>query len=176
MFLNWSRLCLRRGNPRVSEKSSQIPAEAAKLDIPADAAYLAGCRAFVTTLAASLSFTLPEIEEIRVLVSEGVSNAILHAYPPGGPQGRVRLIVSVTAEALRLRIEDDGRGIDHIERALLAGESTAEERLGLGFAFLQSLSDHLEVKSAPGCGTTIELVKYPGRPLKTGQEATPGRE
>ena len=38
----------------------------------------------------------------------------------------------------------------------------SEERSGMGFTFMEAFSDHLEVKSEPGKGTCVCLMKKMG--------------
>ncbi|HEY8531178.1 MAG TPA: ATP-binding protein, partial [Limnochorda sp.] len=40
-------------------------------------------RAAIAFFASRLDFTLDELEEIKVAVSEAVSNVVVHAYPDG---------------------------------------------------------------------------------------------
>ena len=37
------------------------------------------------------------------------------------------------------------------------------ERSGLGFTIMETFMDELEVKSVPGCGTTVRMRKKIGR-------------
>jgi stage II sporulation protein AB (anti-sigma F factor) len=130
------------------------------LDVPATAPFVAVCRTAVAALAAELDFTLPEVEEVRVLVSEAVSNAVLHAYPEGGP-GRIDLWARVEGGELAVCVLDRGRGIADLPQARRAGQSGDGERLGLGFAFLEALADRLEVQTAPDRGTAVTWAKRP---------------
>lgn len=132
------------------------------LDMPARAENVALCRVAVAAFAGAAPFTLPEVEEIRVVVSEAVSNCVLHAYPPG-VEGRVRILARLQGDTLLLEVCDDGRGIEDIARARQAAftTSTDPEHLGLGFTFMEQFSDRLEVESTPGAGTVVRVHKRP---------------
>jgi len=115
-------------------------------------------RVAVAAFASQLDFTLSDLEEIKVVVSEAVGNAIIHGYN-NSPDKTVKIRASLDDQTLTLSIEDNGRGIDDVARAMEAGYSTDPERMGLGFVFMQSFTEHMEVNSAPGKGTRVTLIK-----------------
>ncbi|MHB8171440.1 MAG: anti-sigma F factor [Thermincolia bacterium] len=129
-----------------------------KLEFLGLAENVALARVTVAAFASQLDFTLTDLEEIKVAVSEGVSNSVIHGY--GNRQdGTVRVIASISADTLEIRIEDDGRGIEDIPQALQPAFSTEPERMGLGFVFMQSFMDQFQVTSEPGRGTRVSMVK-----------------
>lgn len=115
-------------------------------------------RVVVATFASQLDFTLDEIEEIKVAVSEAVSNAIIHGYQ-NQPGGTVRIWASIEEDRLEVRVEDSGVGIANIEQAMLPAYTTCSDRMGLGFSFMQSFMDEVKVESAVNQGTQIYLRK-----------------
>jgi stage II sporulation protein AB (anti-sigma F factor) len=126
-------------------------------------------RSVAAQVATLLDFTLPELEELRIAVSEAVSNAVLHAYGPDGADGEVEITFALDAEALDVEVRDAGRGIDDVEKARQAEFSTLEGHLGLGFAFMEAMTDELSVQSAPGRGTVVHMRKRPhGAPPEPG--------
>lgn len=135
----------------------------AELKLPAVAENVAVARAFITGMIAartepSWDITVSVLDEVKVAVSEAVSNAIIHGY------GRDKTkVVSLYAEqfvgALRVRVADSGVGIADIERARRPDFTTEQEHLGLGFAFMESFMDEVEVESTPDMGTVVTLVK-----------------
>ena len=128
------------------------------LSMQSKAENVALARATVAFLAAQLNITVSQLEELKVAISEAVSNAIIHGY-----QDRDNEQVNITAELLTdgiiVTIEDSGIGISDIAQAMEPTFSTDPERMGLGFAFMKSFSDELEVESMPGQGTKIRLLK-----------------
>lgn len=136
------------------------------LSVPARAENVGLSRIAVAALAAQLPFTLGEVEEVKVAVSEAVSNAVLHAY---GEPGLVEIRAGIHGGSLKVAVSDSGRGIDDVARARQAGFSTLPDRMGLGFAFMESFMDELVVDSRPG-GTTVTMVKRPGEGGSTGNE------
>ena len=60
---------------------------------------------------------------------------------------------------LEVRVEDTGVGIANIEQAMLPAYTTCNDRMGLGFSFMQSFMDEVRVESAVNQGTQIYLRK-----------------
>lgn len=137
------------------------------LSIPANVAF---ARVTVAAFASQLDFTLADLEEIKVAVSEAVGNSIIHGYEHV-PDRFVRVYAALTMDTLEIRVEDDGRGIEDIERALQPAFSTDAERLGLGFVFMQSFMENFQVESTPGRGTTVIMSKSVGNSMARASEA-----
>lgn len=101
------------------------------------------------------------VNEIKTILSEAVTNAIVHGY---GGQAGGRVILSIKLQdddILRMTIEDFGVGIEDIAKARepLFTTKLAEERAGLGFTIMDIFSDELKVYSELGKGTKVEIVK-----------------
>lgn len=117
-------------------------------------------RVAVASFAAQLDFTWAELEELKVAVSEAVTNAVAHAYRD--QPGPVRVRVELKGGSLALEVEDEGVGIPDVAQARQASFTTDPERMGLGFTFMESFMDEVEVWSEPGKGTRVRMVKRPG--------------
>lgn len=128
------------------------------LSIPANVAF---ARVTVAAFAAQLDYTLSDLDEIKVAVSEAVGNAIVHGYDKA-PDRFVKIAATLTADTLEIRVEDNGKGIENVEKALEPAFTTDAERLGLGFVFMHSFMDSLQVKSEPGQGTVVIMTKRVG--------------
>jgi len=116
-------------------------------------------RVAVATFVSSLELTLNEIEELKVAVSEAVTNAIVHGYGAKG-RGEVTISAQIIGRDLTVVVEDQGRGIEDVELARQPSYSTDPERMGLGFVFMDSFMDRLEVESKPGEGTRVTMYKH----------------
>lgn len=128
-------------------------------------------RVTVASFATQLDFTLEEVEDIRVAVSEAVTNSVVHAY--SGGTGKVVVEGEHDGETLTLVISDLGKGIHDVTLARQPAYTTDPERMGLGFAIMESFSDELEVTSTPGRGTTVRMIKRP-RAARAGCGGPPG--
>lgn len=115
-------------------------------------------RMLIASVGAQLDLSLNDIEELKVVVSEAVSNAIIHGYQ-NDPEQQVSLKIEFNPELLRIIVRDQGCGITDVEQAMQPAYSTDPERMGLGFVFMQSFMDDLTVDSIVDQGTTVTMVK-----------------
>lgn len=117
-------------------------------------------RAVSAAFAAQVDLTLAEIDEIKVAVSEAISNAVIHGYGSVSYKDNyIELIMNLYQDKLEFIITDYGQGIANIEEARQPSFSTDPERMGLGFVFMDSFMDELEVTSELGQGTTVRMIK-----------------
>ena len=117
-------------------------------------------RVVISAFAVQLSPTIEEIADIKTAVSEAVTNAIIHGYE--GTQGMVVMCAKIENDCeLSVTIEDHGKGISDVEKAMQPFYTTHPEmeRSGMGFAVMQTFMDTLHVTSTPGEGTCVRMTK-----------------
>lgn len=114
-------------------------------------------RVTAAAFAAQIDFTLNEIEEIKVAISEAVSNAIIHGYEE--KSGQIEIIMNLYEDKLEYIISDNGRGIADVALARQPSYSSDPERMGLGFVFMESFMDELDVISTINTGTKVRMAK-----------------
>jgi len=136
-----------------------------KLRLPAKSINESVARAVVSAFAAELDPTTAELGDLRLAVSEAVTNAIVHAYRdlPEGKLGYVYISVRLySTREISVEISDNGCGIENVEEAMLPSFSTgdATERCGMGFLIMENFTDSLKVKSKKGRGTTVLMRKF----------------
>lgn len=132
-------------------------------------------RVAVAAFIAPLNPTMEEISDVKTAVSEAVTNAIIHGYDntygyPKGlqanpyPHGRVYMNCEIDGDVLTVEIEDKGKGIENIRRAMepLFTTKPELERSGMGFAFMEAFMDDLEVESRLDLGTKVCMKKKLG--------------
>lgn len=113
--------------------------------------------------------TFEALDEIKIALSEAVSNSMIHGYEEREDQ-TVILRMETVDNYLTIEIEDFGVGIVNIAQALEPAFSTREEHMGLGFVFMQTFMDKVEVYSEPGKGTKVTLQKLlPAEAQKIGE-------
>jgi len=116
-------------------------------------------RSAAACFAAQLDPTLDEVNDIKTAVSEAVTNCIVHAYPDalGRIDMRLRLYEDGTLE---ITVKDKGVGIADVEKARTALWTTGgADRSGMGFTIMESFMDKVKVRSRPGQGTSVTLVR-----------------
>lgn len=117
-------------------------------------------RSAVSAFVSQLDPTLSELTDIRTVVSEAVTNAIIHGYRES--TGLIYISVKYYADrTVKIVIKDKGRGIEDIEQAMqpLYTGDPGGERGGMGFTIMDSFTDRLGVKSKPGKGTSVTMYK-----------------
>ena len=94
------------------------------------------------------------IRRVSIAMYEGEINMVIHA---GGGEAEVLIY----EDNVQIILRDKGPGIADIEQAMQPLFTTCPEgeRAGLGFAVMESFTDKLRVKSAPGKGTSVTMVK-----------------
>ena len=136
-----------------------------KLRLPAISVNEGVARSAISAFVAELDPTVEELGDIRLAVSEAVTNAIVHAYRelPRGEVGYVYISVRLyDTREISVEISDNGCGIENVEEAMRPTFTTGEgtERSGMGFLVMESFTDTLSVKSKLGRGTTVLMRKY----------------
>lgn len=117
-------------------------------------------RMAMTCFITPLDPTIEEISEFKTIVSEAVTNAILHGYECDG-KSLVTIHAKIDEHTVSMTVSDDGAGIDDIERAMEPMYTTRPqmERSGMGFTIMESFSDSLSVESVIGSGTVVRFEK-----------------
>ncbi len=130
-----------------------------KTEFPSKSANEALARSVAGVFASQLDPTLEELGDIKTAVSEAVTNAIVHAYP--STEGRILMRCRILEdERLEIVVRDWGCGIPDVEMARAPLFTTGgEDRSGMGFTIMESFMDRLHVRSAPGRGTTVTMVR-----------------
>nr|WP_317356997.1 anti-sigma F factor [uncultured Tyzzerella sp.] len=117
-------------------------------------------RVSIAAFATQLDPTLEQLDDIKMAVSEAVTNAIIHGYE-GIENGQIYIQCKIYKETLYIQIEDKGKGIENIEKAMepLYTSKPDMERSGMGFTVMEAFMDNMEVISEVGKGTKICLEK-----------------
>ena len=133
------------------------------LTIPSMPEFVGVVRLAISGIAARMNFTIDEIEDIKISVSEACTNAIQHAYgtAPNPEKDFIDIKAYLTDDNLDIVVKDYGQGFD------LSIIGTPEQRekskekmgLGLGLTFIKSLMDNANFESVEGQGTTIQMSK-----------------
>ena len=120
-------------------------------------------RVVAAAFATQCNPNLEEIDDIKTVVSEAVTNAIIHGYPE--QEGKVFMHCIVEKESIHITIMDRGVGIENVKKAMEPMYTSAkdEERSGMGFVFMEAFMDELQVDSEINKGTTIRMKKIIGQ-------------
>ncbi|MCL6586121.1 MAG: anti-sigma F factor [Anoxybacillus sp.] len=118
-------------------------------------------RVTVAAFVAQLDPTMDELTEIKTVVSEAVTNAIIHGYN-NDPNGIVYISVVIEDGVVQMTIKDEGIGIADVEEARQPLFTTKPEleRSGMGFTIMENFMDEVTIHSEVNKGTTVQLTKY----------------
>lgn len=116
-------------------------------------------RVAVAAFSSQLDMTVDELGDIKTVVSEAVTNCIVHAYR--NTIGNIYITCTVFEEGIiRVTVRDKGCGIEDVKKAREPlYTSLGGDRSGLGFSVMESFSDKLRVRSIVGKGTTVTIEK-----------------
>jgi len=123
-------------------------------------------RVAVAAFLTQLNPTLEEVSDVKTAVSEAVTNAIIHGYEKEVEKIWIRC--HLDEQTLYIEVEDRGKGIEDIEKAMepLFTTKPELERSGMGFSFMEAFMDQIQVESQPGKGTIVKMQKTIGKGRK----------
>lgn len=130
-----------------------------ELRLPAESKNEAFARNVIAAFCVELNPTVDEIDDVKTVVSEAVTNCIVHAY--ADKKGEIILRAAIDGGILHMEIEDSGVGIKNIDEARQPYYTSKpdEERSGMGFTIMESFMDGMEIISKPEGGVTVKLTK-----------------
>lgn len=117
-------------------------------------------RVIVASFAAKLDPTMDELADIKTAVSEAVTNAIIHGYEEDESKF-VYLRCELIENKIKIVVEDYGKGIEDVELAKQPMFTSKPEldRSGMGFSFMESFMDDMQVVSIVDEGTKVIMTK-----------------
>jgi anti-sigma regulatory factor (Ser/Thr protein kinase) len=101
-------------------------------------------------------------DDVRLCVSEAVTNVVRHAY--GRQRGDVEVVVERDDGDVSVVVRDDGRGMTKSQRESRSG--------GYGLKIIERLAANYQIRSRPNSGVEMEMVFHeqadvPRRPTRS---------
>lgn len=117
-------------------------------------------RGMIASLISNKNQTISFINEVKTIVSEGITNAIIHGYNENNDKD-IKLRIKFDDEGLYIEIEDYGIGIENISQAreVLFSTMKSKDRSGLGFTIMELFSNQFDVISEKGVATILKIFK-----------------
>lgn len=111
----------------------------------------------IKTILKEIGYDIQLIRRIAISIYEAEMNVVMHAK-------RAKVILSAGDREIRVVVDDEGKGIPDIEKAMTPGFSTATEEqramgfgAGMGLPNIAKNSDELKVTSEVGKGTRLKM-------------------
>ena len=117
-------------------------------------------RTAVAAFLTPLNPTIDEIIEWKTILSEAVSNAIIHGYNQN-TECSVVMKMKIDGRQVQLIVQDYGKGIENLEEVKAPFYTTAKdlEHAGMGLTIIETLADQLEIESVVNIGTKLIITK-----------------
>jgi stage II sporulation protein AB (anti-sigma F factor) len=119
------------------------------MELPAKPASIGVAREAVVSHADHLGMAPSELGDLRTVVSEAFSNAVLYAYEDD-VEGKVAITVRVREEVLCLTVRDFGAGI-------FPRPERDAPSLNMGLPIIGALSKEFRLTTRRGLGTELEI-------------------
>lgn len=110
----------------------------------------------VKEISTKIGMSLLNQTKLITAASELVRNMLKYAQ---GGQVTLEIISNTGKTGIRLVFEDQGPGIADIKQAMQDGFSTGKS-LGLGLPGAKRLVNEFEIKSEPGKGTRVAIIRW----------------
>jgi len=111
----------------------------------------------VKAILKKIGFDPALVRRVAISTYEGEMNVVMHA-------NRARVTLSVSPELIEVVIDDEGKGIPDVSLAMQEGFTTATEEMramgfgsGMGLPNIKRNSDELDITSAVGKGTRLQM-------------------
>lgn len=118
--------------------------------------HIVASRQTVRALCQELRFSLVEQTKMVTAASELSRNTLIHG---GGGRMHWAVLQEGVRRGLQLRFEDEGPGIANIDLAMSDGY-TSGGGMGLGLPGSKRLVNDFDIRSTPGQGTCVSIVKW----------------
>lgn len=129
-----------------------------ELSVPCKPEYVRSVRMLAADIAEAMPLSSASIDELKVAVSEAVSNVVRHAYRDQCTALPVVIVFRRNAKELIVEVSDQGIGFEPPTDESNWNPSISREG-GLGIVLIKQLMDGVVYWSEPGQGTKIRMSK-----------------
>lgn len=134
-----------------------------KMTIPSKAEYIGVVRLTMSGIANRMGFNYEDIEDLKVAISEAITNAVTHAYDEE-ELGEITLGFGVHEDKLEVMVADHGVSFNINEVREEIGPFTEDESVedmregGFGLFLINALMDKVEIHNNQGI--IVIMTKY----------------
>lgn len=134
-----------------------------EMRVPAKAEYVGVVRLSISGIANRMGFNYEDIEDLKVVISEAMTNTVEHAYDVEG-EGEVTIGFGIYKQRLEIMVADHGGSFDLNEVKERTGRYKPSEPIenlrggGFGLLIIKELMDKVEINN--DYGVIILMTKY----------------
>ncbi|WP_010098098.1 anti-sigma B factor RsbW [Ornithinibacillus scapharcae] len=134
-----------------------------EMKFPAKPEYVGVIRLSISGIASRMGFTYEDIEDLKISVSEAVTNVVNHAYQEG-ENGEVTIGFAVYEDRLEIMVADRGDSFKLNEVKAKTGPYNSENSVedlregGFGLFLIDALMDKVEINNSTG--VIVLMTKY----------------
>ncbi|MFD2923201.1 anti-sigma B factor RsbW [Halobacillus naozhouensis] len=134
-----------------------------EVKVPAKAEYVGVVRLSTSGIANRMGFSYEDIEDLKVAISEAITNAVKHAYKETG-EGEITIGFGVYENRLEVMVADHGGSFDLGEIKEDIGPYQHSDDIselregGFGLFLIDALMDKVEINSK--YGVIVLMTKY----------------
>ncbi|MBD97961.1 hypothetical protein CL648_04090 [bacterium] len=131
------------------------------LTLPTKSDYAGVVRLMLSGICSRMDYSITDIENIKLAVSEAYANVIKHAFKKK-PESDVTVKFYVLEHGLKICIHDNGDGFDVNGKKTNYNFDDLDDPsvgMGVGLTFIESLMDELNIDSTIGTGTVVTMFK-----------------
>src|SRR5690606_29020906 len=134
-----------------------------EMKIPAMPEYVGVIRLTLSGIASRMGFTYDLIDDLKIAVSEAITNAVQHAYKKD-EGGEIVIVFGLYQDKLEVMVADSGKSFDLKKAQDEIGPYNEDSQIefpregGLGLYLIESLMD--EVRIHQNEGVTVFMTKF----------------
>lgn len=124
------------------------------ITLPSFPQFVSLARLTVASVGNMIGFSVEDIEDLKVAVSEACTNALCHGQCEDACYD---LYYTVEPERIIIQVKDNGDGYkpEDVEEPVCPGEKAG----GFGLFIIKTLMDEVSVETQKGIGTSITMIK-----------------
>ncbi|HEY9570129.1 serine/threonine protein kinase [Lysinibacillus sp. BF-4] len=136
-----------------------------EMKFPAKSQYVSVVRLAVSSLASRIGFSYDDIEDLKIAISEAVTNVVHHAYEGAG---EMVIGCALYEDKIELMISDYGSSFEYEKVKATVGPYHNEQSIenlregGLGLYLMDALMDEVLLANNDS-GVTVFMTKYVAR-------------
>ncbi|HEY4601017.1 MAG TPA: anti-sigma B factor RsbW [Cerasibacillus sp.] len=134
-----------------------------EMRIPAKAEYVSVVRLSVSGIASRMGFNYDEIEDLKIAISEAITNTVKHAYGEN-ETGEVNIGFGIYSNKLEIMVSDHGESFKFEDIKEKIGPYQPRESImtlregGFGLFLIDALMDKVEINN--DYGVLVLMTKY----------------